>query len=293
VSREFHRTLAVSIVEPVNLQVDLLEGDLRIAYARDGEVSISLAAQNAAGLDLESLSTRLVVAQTGNRVEVWERPGAGSETLKLTYTIDVPYRTAVDASVRRGKQTITGVMGPVTAMTGVGDIEVSYISLGVVATAQTGNLNFEVVGGRIEAIARQGKIACQRAPQGISAETEDGDISLAVAGDSLAVVKSGNGRIEVGGARGSLVAATNAGDVHVKAVPHEDWHLSSKSGTIHVEIPPAASFELDADTTSGELTLRRDDIAKLESGVRHWNQSVNGGGKRIQVRSDAGNIVIG
>jgi len=40
-SREFHRTFAVSLAEPLSLQVDLL----RIAYARDGEVSISVAAQ--------------------------------------------------------------------------------------------------------------------------------------------------------------------------------------------------------------------------------------------------------
>jgi hypothetical protein len=45
VSLEFHRMFAVPLAEPLSLQVDLREGDLRIAYARDGEVSISVAAQ--------------------------------------------------------------------------------------------------------------------------------------------------------------------------------------------------------------------------------------------------------
>jgi hypothetical protein len=140
----------------VNLQVDLFEGNLRIVYARDAEVSISVGSQNAAVLDLESLSTELVVAQTGNHIAVSEGSGAGNTNLKLTYSIAVPYRTGVHALVQRGEQTIRGIMGPVRAETGMGDIEVSYISLGVVATTQTGNLNFEVVGGKIEAHTAHG-----------------------------------------------------------------------------------------------------------------------------------------
>ena len=290
VSREFHRTFAVSLAEPVILQVDLLGGDLRIAYAHDGEVSISISAQNASSTDLESLSTRLVMAQSGNQLDVWERPGPGHNP-KLTYSIDVPYRTEVHTSLRRGKQTITGLMGPVTGEIGVGDIEASYISLGVTTRARTGNLIFEMVGGSIEARTDHGKIACQRAPQGISAETGDGDISLAAVGASAVVVKSGKGRIDVRGARGSLLASTLAGDLYVNAVPHENWQLSSGSGTIHLELPPRAGFDLDANTTSGQLTWARD-LTRPDTRVRHFTQKVNSGGKRIDVRSDSGDIVI-
>ena len=291
-SREFHRTLRVSLAEAVSLQVDLVEGDLRIAYSHDGEVSVSVTAQNVAIIDPESLSTRLVIAQTGNRIEVSERPGSESPNLKLAYTIDVPYRTEVHASVQRGKQTVTGIMGPVMADVGVGDIKASYISLGVAAEARTGNLSFEVVGGRIEARTDQGKIACQRAPQGIRAETQDGDISLSVVGASTAIVKSGGGRIDVGGARGTLRISTNAGDLHVKAVPHEDWQLSSRSGTVRVELPPSAGFDLDAGTTSGKFVIGRGDLTKPDGRLRHVTQRVNGGGKRIEVRTDDGDIVI-
>src|SRR5215472_129720 len=81
VSREFHRTLGVSLAEAVSLQVDLLDGDLRIAYARDREVSISVTAQSAFSVDPESLSNRLVIAQHGDRVEVREQLGAESPSL--------------------------------------------------------------------------------------------------------------------------------------------------------------------------------------------------------------------
>ena len=128
-------------------------------------------------------------------------------------------------------------MGPVNTEVGGGDVDLSYVSLGVAAQALAGNLSFEVIGGRIEAHTGQGNIVCLRAPQGINAGTQDGDISLAVVGASNAVVKSGHGRIDVGGARGGLLASTSAGDLHVKAIPHEDWQLSSRSGTVRVELP--------------------------------------------------------
>jgi len=292
VSREFHRTLGVSVAEAVSLQVVVLNGDLRIAYARDGEVSISVTAQNAFSVDPESLSTRLVITQSGNRVEVREQPGANRQNLKLAYAIDVPYRTEVDASVGHGKQTITGITGPVNAEVGDGDVDLSYVSLRVTAQARTGNLSLEVIGGRIEARTGQGKIACQRAPQGIRAETQDGDISLSVVGSSDAIVKSGIGRIDVGGARGTLFISTDAGDLHVKSIPHEDWRLSSKSGTVRVELPPGSSFDLDANSDSGDVVIARDDLDKPTIGDRWLKRKVNRGGKRVQVRTESGRIVV-
>ncbi len=268
VSREFHRTLGVSLAEAVSLQLDLLDGDLRIAYARDGEVSISVSAQSAFSIDPDSAN------------------------LKLAYAIDVPYRTEVHASVGHGKQTITGIMGPVNAEVGDGDVDLSYVSLGVSAQARTGNLSFEVVCGRIEAHTGQGNITCLRAPRGINAETQDGDISLAVVGASTAVVKSGHGRIDAGGVRGELLASTSAGDLHVKAIPHEDWQLSSRSGTVRIELPPASSFDLDAMSDSGGVVIARDDLDKTTVGDRWLKRKANGGGKRVQVRTESGRIVV-
>jgi len=233
-----------------------------------------------------------VIAQSEDRVEVREQPGADRRNLRLTYAIDVPYRSEVHASLRHGKQTITGIMGPVNAEVGDGDVDLSYVSLGVSAHARTGNLSREVVGGRIEAHTGLGNITCLRAPRGIDAETQDGDISLAVVGTSNAVVKDGNGRMDVGGAQSGLLASTSAGDLHVKAVPHEDWQLSSKSGTVRVELPPDFSFDLDAVSNSGDVVIMRNDLDKPPIGDRRLKRRANGGGKRIEVRTESGKIVM-
>jgi DUF4097 and DUF4098 domain-containing protein YvlB len=113
-----------------------------------------------------------------------------------------------------------------------------------------------------------------------------------VVGPSQAKVREGAGNVDVGGARGTLVVSTDGGDLHVKAVPHDDWRLASGSGTIRIELPPAARFDLDALTDSGSLMIRRDDLEKPGAGVHRLAERANGGGRRIEVRTETGTIVV-
>jgi hypothetical protein len=156
------------------------------------------------------------------------------------------------------------------------------------AVAGTGNLNLEVISGRIAARTGKGNISCIRAVQGANAETENGNIVLMVVGPSEASVTRGTGRIEVGGAKGSFKGSTTGRELHVKAVPHGDWWLSSASGNVHIELPAAAAFGVDATTDSGRILIDRIDIADL----RHLHRAVNGGGKHIEVRTRSGQITI-
>ena len=114
-----------------------------------------------------------------------------------------------------------------------------------------------------------------------------------VVGPSTAIVKRGSGRIDAGGVRGSFFATTEMGNIHVKGVPHDDWNLSSSAGSIRVELPPAAAFDVDASTKTGELSVGRNDLDQPAPQAHHLSQKANGGGKRIQLRSEAGKIVIG
>ena len=200
-AQQIRRTLAVSLAEPLTLRVEIEQGDLQIAYARDGEVTVSVIAPGNSGVpaERESLAQQIRVEKTNNQIEI--RDGDNHSATRLIYRIDVPYRTEVTASLEYGKATISGIMGPVKAEVNVGDIDISRVSLGVTGQARLGNLRFEVVGGKVEARTLQGNVVCQRAPQGINAETQYGDITLAEFGASLAVVKTGGGRIDAAGVR--------------------------------------------------------------------------------------------
>jgi hypothetical protein len=293
---EFHRTLMVASAQPVTLEVQVSSGDLQILYGRDGQVSISAVAKASGDprLDDNFFSRVLTIDQKENHLSVLHDPNAAYPEVGISvlYRIDVPYRTEVISRLNSGHQKISGIMGPVKAAVRSGDIKANYITKGLQAEVDTGNLDIQVVGERVEARAGRGNISCTRVPQGVSAETGDGDITLMVVGPSTAQIKNGHGRIDVGGARGSFTGSTDEGDLHVKASPHDHWQLSSTSGNVRLEFPPGAKLELEASTIAGEFQIDRDDMAKSGPDLHRFEQKVNGGGKRIEVHTRSGKIVI-
>jgi hypothetical protein len=293
---QYHRTLTVSTAEPVVLDVDVPKGELQILYSHEGEVSVTASAQPSSKTETtikRNVATEIALDQDGNRIKLrYVSDSSSDKTVAgILYRIDVPYRTAVTANLHDGKLAISGVMGPVHALTGRGDINVSYVSKELVAQAGAGNLDLQVIGARVETKTGNGNISCTRAAQGINAETQEGDITLMVVGAATATVKTGTGRINVGGARGSLLASTDAGELHVKAVPHGDWQLRSASGTVRVELPPGAKFEVDAASSRGDIAVERNDISRSDD-PRHLHEAVNGGGAGIQLSTENGRIVI-
>ena len=296
VTAEFHRTLMVASAQPVGLEVQVSGGNLQIVYGRDGQVSISAVAKASgdARLDDNFFSSVLTIDQRENHIRVLDASSAAypEAGISVLYRIDVPYRTEVISRLNRGRQKISGIMGPVKAAVGSGDIQADYITKGLQAEVDHGNLDIQVVGERVEAKAGSGNISCTRVPQGVHAETGDGDITLMAVGPSVAQVRNGHGRIDVGGARGSFTASTAEGDLHVKAIPHDEWQLSSVSGNVRLEFPPGAKLELEASTSAGEFQIDRGDMAKPGPDLHRFEQKVNGGGKRIEVHTGSGKIVI-
>jgi Toastrack DUF4097 len=293
---EFHKILPVTLAEPVKLTVNLACGELEIAYSRDGQVAISAVAQGSGDLELDEdyLSKSLSVEQNGNQILIRQAEAAGipAEKIRFRYRIDVPYRTEIRATDNNGKQTVRGVWGPVEINGGHGDISVSYVSKTVTVQVEKGSIDLQMIGEHVFAKSGSGNITAERLAKGIIAGTGEGDITLRVVGASEATVKHGTGRIDIGGARESVVSSTDGGDVHVKAVPRSDWKLSSRSGTIRLEVPPRAGFVLDAVTENGRLQLDRDDLPVLALDARKMQQKINGGGTKIEARTESGAILI-
>jgi hypothetical protein len=294
--QKWQRTVAASIAEPVLLEVNLSRADLQIFYSHEGEVTVTAVRVSEKRTDLAEigLSSYIIFEQTGNHITLRDRASSSvDQSPRITYRIDVPYRTVVRSHVDHGNQTILGITGPVNATSGSGAITASYVSETATAETGEGDLALRVIGGRARAVTRKGNISCDRAAQGVEAETADGDITLMVVGPSKASVSGGTGKIEAGGVRGALVASTVAGDIHVRAVPHGDWQLQSATGSVSVELPPNAGFDLDASTDSGTVSIRRGDLPKAAPDARSVSEKANGGGKRIVVGTGSGRIVIG
>ena len=278
-SPTLQRALSVELEAPVIVDIAVMRGDITVGYSRDGQVSIYAFAQDSNGRSflMETLQSRLAIEQVNNRITIRDsrQPADLEAGLRISYRIDVPSRTEVKSSISvAGNQTVVGVSGPVTVVTSVGDIDVSYVDTEVVK-AETG----------------RGNISCSRAAR-VEAATGSGNITLMENGPSKAIVKKGVGRIEVGGARGSFEGSTDKGEVHLRAVLWDDWRLTSASGNLRVELPKGAKFEVDLATGAGEISLARTDMKKLDAEARQYRQKVNGGGKVIYARSQTGSISI-
>jgi hypothetical protein len=272
------KTLDVGIKDPVVLELAVAAGDVRIAYSRDGELGLSVSAHDAAGKDISEEFTGhgLTVEQDGPRIRIRSLPDKFPQApLKLSYQIDVPYRTQVKAGILgAGNLTLIGITGPAMLTAAEGNIEVD-----------------DVLYNRVEARTGKGKVSCVKVRE-VYAETGSGNIVLMEDGPSRAVVKRGLGTIDAAGARGSLVASTDRGDVHVKAVLYDAWQITSGGGNIRIEMPPKTRFHLDAETGSGIIYLERDDMEKPASEIHELHQQVNGGGASVSVHSATGNIFI-
>jgi DUF4097 and DUF4098 domain-containing protein YvlB len=282
--------------EPVALNVVLARGDLQIFYSQDGRVSITARGKASDGskLDASYFKAVLAIEQNGNHIQLRNvrQQGKTQAGDNPHYRIDVPYRTEVTSKVDHGTQTLSGILGPIKAESGTGDIEVSYLSKSLQALVESGNLDLEVIGGHVEAKTGRGNISGTRLAQGVVAESRDGDIRLAVVGPSTATITSGVGRIEVTGARSSFEGSTQGGDLNVKAELHGDWRLHSTSGAIRIELPPALKADLSASTDSGSFEMDRDDVTKPQPEGRNVMQKLNGGGPRIDIHTGSGKILI-
>jgi DUF4097 and DUF4098 domain-containing protein YvlB len=274
----FERVMTVDLKDPVILNVDVTKGDVTIAYNRDGQVTVHASARNAAGqyAPRDTFESLLTIEQHENQIIVHTKHGARvPEDAHISYRIDVPVRTQVTSTVSGiGNQIVMGISGPATITSGEGDIDARYISEGLL-TARTG----------------QGLISCTRVGH-LDVETASGRITLMENGPSVAVVKHGAGRIEVGGARGSVHASTDKGELSIKAVPWDNWELTSNAGNIRIALPPKAKFDLDVTSNAGQISIERHDVAKADADNHHYRLSVNGGGKRIQAHTTSGSVSI-
>lgn len=272
----FQHTLTVSIKEPLVLDIAIAKGDINVSYGREGQVTIYSYVKEGDGdyAPKDLVDTTLSIKQEQNHVTIHDANPPRPETESISYRISVPYRTQLTSTISgRGKQTVVGIHGPATVVSGSGDIEGDWIRF-----------------GRFKASTGKGKISVERAPDGVDVETSNGSIRLLEVGPIVASVKQGVGSIDIGGAAGTVKASTDKGELHIKAGNLGDWDLKSVSGNIRIEIPPDAKYETDLATNSGVISVSRDEVEEPDDEARQFHYKVKGAGQKIVARSDKGNI---
>jgi len=100
-------------------------------------------------------------------------------------------------------------------------------------------------------------------------------------------VTTSAGEIRIEGARGDVRATSASGNIEVRlAELAGPCHLDSASGSIRVELPPDAAFDVAAVSTQGGVTI--DHPVETRDGRR----VVRGGGPLVEARSVTGSVTI-
>jgi DUF4097 and DUF4098 domain-containing protein YvlB len=200
---------------PLDLEVAIPSGDIEIETADGEESRVSVDGDERLLADVE-------IRQDGNRVVVAYR-GKGKFGFSFGRS-DLRVRTSIPhgAGVRvKTASADTGVVGR------LGALDVDGVSGDVHVRGEvTGNAIIKTVSGdaRVETVG--GKIAAQ---------TVSGDLRIGPAG-------------------GSVETKTVSGDIRCEAVTAGDVHFSSVSGDVEIGIAQGSLVDVDAGSTSGDLS---------------------------------------
>jgi len=89
------------------------------------------------------------------------------------------------------------------------------------------------------------------------------------------------------------VAESGAGKITARGEPKGDWELRVGAGSIKMEIPASASFDLEAQTGFGKVNLGQG--FELQNGnvsKSHVQGKIGKGGPRVVANNGAGSIEI-
>jgi DUF4097 and DUF4098 domain-containing protein YvlB len=297
----FERTLQVS--GQVELEISSGSGNITVHQGGSGSVSISakLKASNGSWLfgngNVEERIHRLEqnppVTQQGNRITVGRVEDRElTRNISIDYDVTVPAQTRLNSQTGSGDQNITGLQLPVIAKTGSGNVTVENISADTRVSSGSGDLKLNSIKGVLYSDTGSGNIRAHDIGGSVFARAGSGDIEVHQFPGGSVKAETGSGNIKLYGVKGGLGAQAGSGNIYAEGEPTGDWRLGAGSGNITLKIPAQASFNLDARTSSGSLTVHHEVTMQGSLAKNHIQGKVGKGGALLDLHTGSGDIEI-
>jgi DUF4097 and DUF4098 domain-containing protein YvlB len=222
--------------------------------------------------------------------QLWDMLGHHSN--EGHYSIRVPATFNADLDTAGGAISATGLTGTIKADTSGGDLHFEKIHGQIHADTSGGDINVITCEGKTNLDTSGGHIQVKDGQGDLNADTSGGNVTvLNLAGN--AKVESSGGKLRLANISGKLYAETSGGAISaiLPATVANDIHLETSAGEIKVMTPPNAGLTIDAETSAGSV---RSDLpmANVRSDDDSLKATLNGGGKKLTLRSGAGSIEI-
>jgi hypothetical protein len=299
VEGSFERTLAVT--GSVELAVRSGSGSIHVSPGAGNAVTVKARLRSShawfssdARERIRQIEKNPPIEQTGNSIRLgWFADSAVARNISISYDITVPAQTSVNARTGSGAIEAGDLKGTVAADTGSGSIELGQI--GGAVDAHTGSGSIRVAGAAsLNARSGSGSIRADGIAGPAAARTGSGGVHVAQVGAGAVEISSGSGSVSATGVNGEARVSSSSGSVEIQGRPTGAWDIHSSSGGVTVQIPPDASFDLDARVSSGRLESAHPVTVTLTGPVdRHrLTGKVRGGGPLVAIRSSSGGVEI-
>lgn len=279
----FERTLSVD--GAILLDVATGSGSISVSSGDAGTVKIvgrikvGSAFSSRSGAEardlVEHFETNPPVELEDGRLRVGHiKDSAYRRNVSVSYEIVVPANTEVISDTGSGSQKVSGIAAPVNADTGSGTITLTDIGGPVTARSGSGGIKAERVGG------------------GFEGHTGSGPISLTQVAPGNVEATTGSGSIDLQGVTGSLRAKAGSGRIVIQGSQTGDWRINTGSGSIKIDLPDDAAFRLDAESSSGSITVEHPVTVQGKISKRHVRGEVRGGGDELYIDTGSGSIKV-
>jgi hypothetical protein len=279
----FEQTLSVD--EAIVLDVSTGSGSITIRSGDSGTVEIVGRIKVGSGFfkrsqsEVEELiehfeSNPPVELKDGRLLVGHIKDRAYRNNVSISYEIVVPADTEVVSDTGSGSQRVSGIGAPVKAGTGSGSIALTDI------------------GGPVTARSGSGRITAERIAGGFNARAGSGSIKLTQVAPGDVAVSTGSGSIDLHGVVGALRANAGSGRIVIQGSQTGDWTVDTGSGSIKVDLPDDAAFQLDAESSSGGISVDHPVVVQGKISKRHLRGEVRGGGDVLKLDTGSGSIKI-
>jgi hypothetical protein len=217
----------------------------------------------------------------------------GRNSNEAKYKITVPAKFNARLETAGGGIEVDDLTGDVKAHTSGGGLHFARLH---------GPLNGDTSGGGIHVLGCEGKVKINTSGGGIEVVGGSGSLDGDTSGGAVSVkkfdgpvhVETSGGGITIVGATGKVEGSTSGGSIAAElTTPVSDTvKLESSGGGITVRMPADSAFNLDAETSAGNVHSEFAVAGAPKKERDHLKGQVNGGGKTVWLRTSAGSIHV-
>jgi len=290
---------ALQVTGPVHMDLTTGSGNVEVHTGNSNQVQVTghIRASEWFGGNIEEKIKRLEanppIQQSGNDIRIGHIDDPElRHNISISYEVVVPAETDLHMQSGSGDQRVEGIRGPLDVSSGSGGLKISSISDRVHAETGSGDIDIERVKGNVHAKTGSGSIDASDIAGAFEANSGSGHISLQQTAPGSVRVDTGSGGMELHGVEGSLEAKAGSGTIQAEGSPTGAWSLHTGSGEVNLKLPSNASFDLDAHTSSGSISIDQPHSVQGSIGRKEVRGRVGGGGVPVEVETGSGDIQI-